>query len=135
ATEDGAATTPFGAHIGTLEPGRAADLVLLSWRHIAHPYLDPLTSVVDAVVQRAKTSAVSMVMVAGVAVLLDGRFTRVDRHAALAELSPPPLADLTPEEERRRRLPCEVFPVVKRFYDGWLDDGARQPFYRPSSRS
>jgi len=24
--------------------------------------------------------------------------------------------------------------VVKRFYDGWLDEGARQPFYRPSSR-
>ena len=135
ATEDGAATTPFGARIGTLEPGRAADLVLLSWRQIAHPYLDPLTSVVDAVVQRAKTSAVSMVMVAGEVVLRDGRFTRVDREAAVEELAASLRANLTPEEKRRRRLSREVFPVMKRFYAGWLDEGTRQPFYRPSSRS
>jgi len=25
--------------------------------------------------------------------------------------------------------------VMKRFYAGWLDEGTRQPFYRPSSRS
>ena len=135
ATEDGAATTPFGARIGTLEPGRAADLVLLSWRQIAHPYLDPLTSVVDAVVQRAKTSAVSMVMVAGEVVLRDGRFTRVDREAAVEELAASLRTNLTPEEKRRRRLSREVFPVMKRFYAGWLDEGTRQPFYRPSSRS
>src|SRR5439155_1380445 len=58
ATEDGAATTPYAGHIGILEPARAADLVLLSWRQIAHPYLDPQTAVVDAVVQRAKTAGV-----------------------------------------------------------------------------
>jgi len=135
ATEDGAVTTPFGAQIGTLEPGRTADLVLLSWRQIAHPYLDPLTSVVDAVVQRAKASGVSLVMVAGEVVLRDGRFTRVDREAALEELAASLRVDLKPEEERRRRLARAVFPVVRRFYDGWLDDGARQPFYRSSSRS
>jgi len=41
---------------------------------------------------------------------------------------------LQPEEERRRRMAREVFPHVKRFYDGWLDESARDPFYRPSSR-
>src|SRR5262249_39486954 len=40
ATEHGAATTPFAGRIGTLEPGKAADLVLLDWRHVAYPYLD-----------------------------------------------------------------------------------------------
>jgi cytosine/adenosine deaminase-related metal-dependent hydrolase len=134
ATEDGAATTPYAGSIGTLEPGRAADLVLLSWRQIAHPYLDPQTAVVDAVVQRAKTAGVAMVMVAGEVVLRDGRFTRVDREAALEELAASLRVPLKPEEERRRRLSREVFPVVKRFYDGWLDESARQPFYRPSSR-
>ena len=135
ATEDGAATTPYAGHIGTLEPGRAADLLLLSWKQVAHPYLDPLTSVVDAVVQRAKTSGVAMVMVAGEVVLRDGRFTRIDREAALEELAASLRVDLKPEEERRRRLSREVFPVVKRFYEGWLDEDARQPFYRPSSRT
>src|SRR5215472_17505725 len=134
ATEDGAATTPYAGRIGTLEPGMAADLVLLSWPQIAHPYLDPDTSVVDAVVHRAKSSGVALVMVAGEVVLRDGRFTRVDKDAALAELAAALRAPLTAEEEGRRRLAREVFPVVKRFYDGWLDESAREPFYRPSSR-
>jgi cytosine/adenosine deaminase-related metal-dependent hydrolase len=135
ATEDGAATTPYAGHIGTLETGRAADLLLLSWKQVAHPYLDPLTSVVDAVVQRAKTSGVAMVMVAGEVVLRDGRFTRIDREAALEELAASLRVDLKPEEERRRRLSREVFPMLQRFYDGWLDEEARQPFYQPSSRT
>ena len=134
ATEDGAATTPYAGHIGTLAPGKAADVVLLSWPQIAHPYLDPDTSVVDAVVHRAKTSGVALVMVAGEVVLRDGRFTRIDKAAALAELAASLRAPLTPEEEGRRRLSREVFPVIKRFYDGWLDEDARVPFYRPSSR-
>ena len=41
---------------------------------------------------------------------------------------------LQPAEENRRELSPAVFPYVKRFYEGWLDEGARDPFYRPSSR-
>jgi N-acyl-D-aspartate/D-glutamate deacylase len=134
ATEDGAATTPYAGQIGTLEPGKAADLVVLSWQQIAAPYLSPDTSVVDAVVHRAKTNGVSLVMVAGEVVLRDGRFTRVDKAALLEELAGSLRAPLTSEEEDRRRLSRAVFPVVKSFYDGWLDEDARVPFYRPSSR-
>jgi cytosine/adenosine deaminase-related metal-dependent hydrolase len=135
ATEDGAATTPYAGRIGTLAPGKAADLVLLSWRQIAHPYLDPDTSVVDAVVHRAKREGVALVMVAGEVVLRDGRFTRIDKDRAIEELAASLRVPLTPEEEARRALARAVFPVVKRFYDGWLDEGAREPFYRPSSRT
>jgi hypothetical protein len=52
----------------------------------------------------------------------------------LEELAASLRAPLTPEEDARRRLSREVFPVVKRFYDGWLDEGTRVPFYRSSSR-
>jgi 5-methylthioadenosine/S-adenosylhomocysteine deaminase len=74
------------------------------------------------------------VMVAGDVVLRDGRFTRIDKERVLEELAASLRAPLTPEEEGRRRLARAVFPVVQRFYDGWLDEGARAPFYRPSSR-
>ena len=134
ATEDGAATTPYAGHIGTLAPGMAADLVLLSWRQIAHPYLDPETSVVDAVVHRAKTAGVTLVMVAGEVVLRDGRFTRVDKDAVLDELAASLRTPMTQAEDARRRLARAVFPVVKSFYDDWLDENARTPFYRPSAR-
>ena len=38
------------------------------------------------------------------------------------------------EEAQRRQLARDVFPHVQRFYDGWLDEQAREPFYRPSAR-
>jgi cytosine/adenosine deaminase-related metal-dependent hydrolase len=135
ATEHGARTTGFADAIGTIEPGKAADLVLLRWPAIAAPYLDPDVPVVDAVVHRAKTAAVDTVLVAGEVVLREGRPTRVNRDEALAALASALRVPLTPEEERRRRLAREVFPHVRGFYDGWLDEAARDPFYRPSSRT
>ncbi len=41
ATAGGARTTPFGTGIGTLEVGKSADLVLIDWKQIAYPYMDP----------------------------------------------------------------------------------------------
>jgi cytosine/adenosine deaminase-related metal-dependent hydrolase len=38
ATEVGAKTTPFGTQIGTLKPGKAADITLIRWEQIAEPY-------------------------------------------------------------------------------------------------
>jgi len=134
ATENGARTTGFADSIGVLEPGKAADMVLMRWQDIAYPYLDQEVSVIDAVVHRAKSSAVDTVLVAGEPVLRDGRFTRVNKEDVLKALSASFKVPLQPEEERRRRLAREVFPHVKRFYDGWLDESARDPFYRPSSR-
>jgi cytosine/adenosine deaminase-related metal-dependent hydrolase len=134
ATAGGAATTGFGDRIGRLAPGKAADLVLLPWASLAAAHLDPATAPVDAIVHRARAAAVDTVMVAGEVVLRDGRFTRVDRDAVLAELAAALRAPLTAPEERRRRLAREVFPHVRRFYDGWLDEAPRDPFYAPSAR-
>ena len=134
ATENGAHTTGFAGTIGTLEPGKAADLVVMNWRQIAHPYLEQGTPVVDAVVHRGKTSGVETVLVAGEPVLRDGQFTRVNKADVIEELAASLRVPLQPEEERRRRLSREVFPYVEGFYAGWLDEKARDPFYRSSSR-
>jgi len=134
ATEHGAATTPFAERIGTLAPGRAADLVLVAWPPIAQPYLDAGTPVLDALVHRGRASHVDTVVVAGEVVVRDGRLTRVDKAEALAQLATSLEAPLRPEEERRRRLGGAVFDHVRAFYDGWLDETARDPYYRPNSR-
>ncbi len=134
ATEHGAATTPFAGRIGTLEPGKAADLVLLDWPHIARPYLDPETPVLDAVVHRGRAAGVTTVLVGGEVILRDGRFTRVDKTARLDELAALLHVPLRPEEERRRRVAAAVFPHVRRLYDGWLDEKSRDPYYRQNSR-
>jgi cytosine/adenosine deaminase-related metal-dependent hydrolase len=136
ATENGASTTPFGARIGVLEPGKAADIVVLNWRHIAYPYLDPDTSVLDAVVQRARTHGVETVLVAGEVVLRDRRFTRVDKDAAQEELAQRLRMPRTAAEERRRVLARRVFPYYKQFYvdEGYLDELDPEPYYRTSAR-
>jgi hypothetical protein len=134
ATENGALTTGFGDGIGTLEVGKAADLVLVSWPQIAYPYLDESVPVVDAVVHRAKTSGVDMVLVAGEPVLRDGQCTRVNKAEILRALADALDVPLQAAEQSRRELSPAVFPYVKRFYEGWLDASPRDPFYRPSSR-
>ena len=136
ASENGARTTPFGDSIGKLEVGRAADLVVMSWRDIAYPFLDLDldVSVVDAVVHRARTSGVRSVLVGGEEVLRDGRFTRVDQAAALEELARSLARPADGDEIRRSALSREVLPYVRQFYDGYLDAERRTPFYGFNSR-
>jgi cytosine/adenosine deaminase-related metal-dependent hydrolase len=134
ASENGGLSTPFGASIGTLSPGSFADLSLMSWDRLSHPYLDPLIPVVDAVLLRAKAEGVETVMIGGEVVMRDRRFTRIDREAALAELAAQLALPLKPEEERRRALARDILPHVRDFYAGYLDDEQCAPFYAGSSR-
>jgi cytosine/adenosine deaminase-related metal-dependent hydrolase len=121
ATEHGALTTQFGAEIGTLEVGKAADMVLVDWDSIAAPYLDPSVPIVDALVHRGRPSGVQTVMVAGEVVLRDGKSTRLDKQAVMAELAASLNVPLTAAEERRREVAPRLMPHVAGFYDGWLD--------------
>ena len=132
ATEHGAQTTPF-ANIGVLEPGRAADLVLIEWRQLAYPYLDADIPIVEAVLHRAKTGGVKTVIVAGEPVLADGRFTRVDKQEVLTELSAALNVPLKPHEAERRALARDLLEPGTRWYDGYLDPRRHTPFYRPNS--
>ena len=80
ATEGSAATTPFRDEIGALEPGKCADLVIMDWNAIEQPYLEPGTSVIDALIYRGRSSAVETVIVDGECIYRDRRFTRIDKE-------------------------------------------------------
>jgi len=134
ATTGGAATTPYGSHIGTIAVGKAADLVLIDWDKLAYPHLDPEVPALDAVIQRAKSDGVDLVIVAGEVVYEGGHFTRVDRDAALRELHASLNRPLADDEVERRQLSKALLPYVRRFYAGYFDAEAHQPYYRPSSR-
>jgi 5-methylthioadenosine/S-adenosylhomocysteine deaminase len=109
--------------------------VLIDWDKLAyHRYLNPETPVLDAVLQRAKTDSVDLVMVAGEVVSEGGRFTRVDRDAALRELHDSLQQALGEDEIERRHLSKALMPHVGHFYAGYFDPEAHAPYYRPSSR-
>jgi len=134
ATVGGARTTPYRDSLGTLEPGKGADMVLIDWNEISYPYLDPETKLLDAVIQRAKASAVRATICAGEVIYENGRFTRVDRDAALKALHDDLARALSDEEVERRRLAKALLPHVRRFYAGYIDPSRHEPFYRQSSR-
>jgi cytosine/adenosine deaminase-related metal-dependent hydrolase len=116
ATRHGATTTGFGDQIGAIAVGRAADLVLLDWAELSTPYLDPLTGVLEAVVQRAKRGAVRTVLCDGEVIYHEGHFTRVDRGAVLRQLQDQLARPLSAEEQARRAFAPALLPHVKAFY-------------------
>ena len=133
-TEFGAKTTGFGEQVGIIEPGRSADLVLLRWDKLSFPYLDKDVPVVDALLQRGRMNDVDGVMVNGEMILEDGKFTRVDEPAALAELSEHLAAPVTDDEKQRRLATREARPYIEAFYTHYLDEGEREPHYRMNAK-
>jgi cytosine/adenosine deaminase-related metal-dependent hydrolase len=133
ATTGGARTTPYGTSIGTLEVGKSADLSLIDWKQISYPYLDEETSLIDAVIQRAKTEGVRMVMCNGEVIYRDGVFTRVDRDSALHALHEELQSALSNDEVERRNLSKALLPHVRKFYENYFDGDKHQPFYKQSS--
>jgi cytosine/adenosine deaminase-related metal-dependent hydrolase len=135
ATEHGADTTPFGSSIGRLSPGCLADAVVLDWRQVTYPYQSPDVPPLDVLVQRARSSAVKSVLVGGRTIYSNGRFDGVDRDEVLAEIARRLAVPLTAAEQERRSLAAAVVPVVRRFYENYIEDAEPQPFYRQSSRT
>jgi cytosine/adenosine deaminase-related metal-dependent hydrolase len=134
ATSGGAKTTAFADAIGALQVGGAADLVMLDWRQVSYPYLDRDMPLLDAVIQRAKTTGVTNVICDGEVIYAEGRFTRVDRDSTLKALHDDLQHALSDDEAERRSLSKALLPHVKAFYAGYFDQAQHQPFYKPSSR-
>jgi 5-methylthioadenosine/S-adenosylhomocysteine deaminase len=134
ATESSAGTTGFDSRIGTLEVGKSADMVLIDWQQLAFPYLDNATSVIDALVYRGKTRLVDTVLIAGNTVYHDGKFTGVDRDAALQELAN--LLDTpVPDEELKIREIGKVFETeMRKFYSVYLNETDHVPWHAFNSR-
>jgi 5-methylthioadenosine/S-adenosylhomocysteine deaminase len=134
ATEHGALTTGYGDNIGSLAPGKAADLVVLDWNSVSAPYLAPNVPIVDALLYRGRASAVRTVVVGGHAIFRDGKFVLVDRDAVLGELAASLRVPASPVERDRVALAAQLVPRVRDFLRGWpVDESA--PFYSYNSRA
>ncbi len=133
ATSGGAATTAFKARIGQLEEGRAADLVIFDWDQVSFPYLSDDVGVVDALVQRAKSENIAYVMVGGDIVVDHGQFRRVDRAAALQELSKTLSRPETAIEQRNRKLGLGLVKYARDVYADYLSAKRGTPFYRQNA--
>ena len=95
-TVNGAVAAQIAPDVGTLEPGKKADLIAISLERVRRPYLDPDMPVIDATLARATGADVRLTMVDGRVVYRDGRHTLLDieeverqaRESALAASRP-----------------------------------------------
>lgn len=136
ATEHGAQTTAFGAQIGRLEAGRRMDAVVFDHDRATYPFQDPGIAPLDVLIHRAKSKDIHAVLIEGEVVFQEGQFTRIDRDAILERIASALAQPRDADELHRLSLREAVFPTVKAFYDGYLQNTAeRTPFYLTSSKN
>ena len=116
ATEHGASTTGFDREIGRLDPGCAADIVLIDWPKIAQPYLDNDTSLVDALLQRAKPGSIDSVYVGGELVVTEGRVCTIDRGQLMKEIADAMAAPLSGAELEAKEMTSRLVPYIEQYY-------------------
>ena len=133
ATLGGARTLGLHAEIGTLKPGRRADLITLDLDRLRAPYTAPGIDPVTVLVQRARTGDVDNVVVDGRLLMKDGVFTEIDERAVLTRLvaSARNAEGLPPDPYRM--LIGDMAPYVDAFYDkergtgdGWIQSNRRR---------
>ncbi len=118
ATVNGARAAGFGDSTGALEPGRRADAALIKLERLDQPYLNPNTSILDALVHRARGVDVDVTIVDGEVLMQDGRVTRVDKQALFKDIRRALDRPLTPDEQEREELAGLIRPHLTGYYAG-----------------
>lgn len=75
ATANGAVAAQFGDEVGTLEPGKCADVAAFSLKRTREPYLDEDMPILDVFLARGQGRDAVLTMVNGRILYRDGRYT------------------------------------------------------------
>jgi cytosine/adenosine deaminase-related metal-dependent hydrolase len=133
ATETNAALLGYGDRLGRLRPGALADMALLDYRAMTHPFVDPAQDPIDVLLYRGAGRHVHTVLVDGKVVVRGGRVLTVDEAA---------IADRLREAASRPRTEAELALIrtmdalkarVKAHYAGWPKKIAAEPFFMVNS--
>lgn len=116
-TATGAEVLGFGSEVGSLEPGKRADMVLLDMSRVSEPFVHPGHSPVDLLIYRAGTRDVDMVLVDGEVVVRGGQVVHIDRREA-AERLRSSLPENYAEEFRRKN---EVWKRLRPSIAAWFE--------------
>lgn len=119
-TRGGAAIT-LGKDVplGTLAPGALADLVLVDYRAVQHPWGAPTCAPVEMLLRKANRGHVREVMMGGRWVLRDGVTVLVDEAAVAAELAAQYNRYDTATLAARNAAAVALTPYLRRFYASW----------------
>lgn len=121
ATVNGAKATLREEHIGKLEPGRAADIILVNLHTMTQPYLSPDIHMADAFVYRAKGTDVETVIIDGELVMENRKHLRFNKEDVLEQLREAASQPPTENDLQRSELFRQCRPVCVEFLNQYLD--------------
>ena len=119
ATLGGAKALTLEDSIGSLEPGKRADIVLINWDRVAYPYLDAELDPLEVLVTRARSRDVRTVLIDGRIVYENGQYPTLNVPAITMRIQealqgPPP-----PETLARRQTAQALAPHIRNYYQNW----------------
>lgn len=119
ATINGAKAFGLEERIGTITPGKRADLILLDGDRLRGKLVNPLHDVQDVLIQRGKTEHVMTVIVAGKILLEDGKITPVNEEEAVIELRGYYEVLWNMKDEHREKIIGEGLKYVRDYFKPW----------------
>ena len=104
----------FDGKIGSIEPGRKADIILVDTERLMTPYVSPALDLQDLIVLRAKGADVDTVIINGEVVMENRKFLKVDKEKIYERLRQ--WKEPTAEENE---LVNKFLAEMRKFYKGW----------------
>jgi cytosine/adenosine deaminase-related metal-dependent hydrolase len=129
ATLNGARCLSLEDKIGSLVPGKAADVILVDFDAATYPYMDPNVDIVDALVHRCRAAHVRTTVADGRVLMRDGQVTAFDVEEIVQGLQ------ASAQEVQRSQFRAvdeswpEMSPRVRDHYGGLWERDRAVPFY------
>jgi 5-methylthioadenosine/S-adenosylhomocysteine deaminase len=134
ATENNAGLLGYGKELGRLEPGRYADLVLLDYEKMCHPFVDPSHDPIEVLLYRGRGSHVHTVMVNGRIVVEEGKALTLDEEQIGKRLAETASRPRTEKEKAFVEIMDELKKHVVQYYQGWPRTVSVEPYFQTNSR-
>jgi len=131
-TLNGARAIGLQDEIGSLEPGKRADAVLVDYEAACGAYVHPDVNPLDVILQRARGTDVDHVIVEGEVIVSGGQPTRVDADQVAEDLARSATTALEPRTEAWIKALRAVRPYVASFYSDWPEPNL-DPIYKLNS--
>ena len=135
ATENNAILLGFENELGRLEPGRLADMALIDYGAMAHPYVDPSHDPIDTLLYRGAGRFVHTVLVNGRVVVKAGKVLTIDEEAVGKRLAEASSRPRSAQEEAIVQAMDTLKARVKAYYEGWSRKVDVAPYFKINSRT